>query len=108
MHQRILSCLLATILTAAPVVARPQAHQAGKSAATASQTVLLNKLPVSLRSRGEALLKQTDERERARLADDFAKAEMIPAREFLLALLEQESSARVRTVIIERIGWNPL
>src|SRR5687768_13726340 len=68
-----------------------------------AQTIL-DKLPPALRQRGELILEQADAPKRARLADDLARSEGRAARDFLLALVEQEPSAQVRLAVLDRLG----
>jgi len=58
----------------------------------------LAKVPPALRERAVAALQTTDEAQRVLLVRDLA-----PATDFLLALLEQEPSARVRREIVTRL-----
>jgi len=64
----------------------------------------LDKLPPALREQGQAILKQTDERERARLAGDLARKDAAGAMEFLLAVLAADPAHRVRSAIVDRMG----
>jgi len=61
-------------------------------------------LPAALREQGQAIVNQTNERERARLAGDLARKDPAGAMNFLLKLLSTDSSPQVRTAIIDRIG----
>jgi len=72
--------------------------------AQAAADARLDKLPPALREQGRAILNQTDERERARLAGELARRDAAGAMEFLLAVLASDSSARVRTAIVDRLG----
>lgn len=72
-------------------------------AANSRQTIL-DKLPNQLRDRGAELLGQADQKARARLADDLARTNPSETMEFLLALLEAESSPLVRQRIVDRLG----
>jgi tartrate-resistant acid phosphatase type 5 len=82
------------------LAARPATPQA----AAAPADTRLDSLPPALRDKGRALLKASDEKERARLAEDLARTDAAGAREFLLSVLESDSSARVRSAIINRLG----
>ncbi len=64
----------------------------------------LDKLPVRLRERGRLLLGEGDGRRRADLADELAREEPADVMEFLLALLDADSSALVRRAIVSRLG----
>jgi len=64
----------------------------------------LSKLPPALRERGLALLNESGEKERARLADDLAKENADSVIDFLLSVLKLEPSATVRSAIIDRLG----
>jgi hypothetical protein len=59
---------------------------------------------MDLRRRGEAVLEQADVRKRAALADELARSHAEAARDFLLALVEQEQSALVRRRVLDRLG----
>ncbi len=65
---------------------------------------ILDKLPAELRPQGEAILEQADAPQRAKLADALARTHGRAARDFLLALVEQEPSAQVRQAVLDRLG----
>jgi hypothetical protein len=65
---------------------------------------ILDRLPAEIRSRGEAILEQADAKKRAALADQLARSHAKAARDFLLALVEQEQSAVVRRTVLDRLG----
>ena len=67
----------------------------------------LTKLPPALQERGQALLAQSDEKERARLAGDLARREPAAAMEFLVAVLATDPSPQVRSMIVDRLGRRP-
>ncbi len=70
--------------------------------ASAQSNNLVTKLPANLREKGQAILAEADDKKRAPLVDELAKQEA--ANEFCLALLESDSAAAVRRVIINRLG----
>jgi tartrate-resistant acid phosphatase type 5 len=70
----------------------------------ATDDTSLNKLPPTLREQGQKLLKESSEKERARLAGDLARKDAAGAMEFLLALLTADASTQVRTAIVDRLG----
>ncbi|MDQ3688044.1 MAG: HEAT repeat domain-containing protein, partial [Acidobacteriota bacterium] len=72
--------------------------------ATSPSDARLSKLPPALRERGLALLNESGEKERARLADDLAKEKADSVMDFLLSVLKLEPSATVRSAIIDRLG----
>ena len=78
-------------------------NQSQSAAPAASQVDLAGKLPPALREQGLALLNQSDERQRARLARDLANKDAA-AMAFLLAVLETDPSSQVRSAIIDRLG----
>lgn len=65
---------------------------------------ILDRLPADIRQRGEAILEQADAKRRAALADALARSHAKGARDFLLALVEQEQSALVRRTVLDRLG----
>ena len=97
-----LVCLLLAMLAATSAWSLQAAVLQG-TAARSSQTIL-DKLPSQLRERGAELLGQEDQKKRARLADDLARVNPAATMEFLLALLEVESSPQVRQRIVDRLG----
>lgn len=100
-----LAPLLAAILLLYPATnpgrqvftARPPADLA------AAPGELLGELPPSLRAAGSALLNEADERDRARLVGALAEGHAADSTDFLIALLERESSVVVRTEIVKRL-----
>ena len=64
----------------------------------------LEKLPAAHREAGQAILNQADERQRAQLAGDLIRKDAAGSMEFMLALLTSDPSARVRTMIVDRLG----
>ncbi|MCI0622017.1 MAG: metallophosphoesterase [Acidobacteria bacterium] len=65
---------------------------------------LLGKLAPQLRDRGAELLNQSDEKSRARLAGNLARIDPAATMEFLLAVLDTETSPLVRQRIVDRLG----
>jgi tartrate-resistant acid phosphatase type 5 len=78
-------------------------------AAQAAQTQVqaeLAKLAPALAGPAKAILAETDERKRAKLAGALAKADPAAVTEFLLAVLSAEQSVTVRLSIVESLGKN--
>jgi predicted phosphodiesterase len=77
-----------------------------QTATTQSQSTdtQLTKLPAALREQGQAILKERDERQRARLAGELARRNSSQAVEFLLEILATDASPQVRFAIIDRLG----
>ena len=67
----------------------------------------LSKLPPTLRDQGLALLTQSDNKLRARLADDLARKDPEAAMDFLLSVLEADPSPEVRAAVVDRLGRYP-
>lgn len=70
----------------------------------AADDARLNKLPPALREQGQAIIKESNEKERARLAGDLARKDAAGAMEFLLAVLATDPSTQVRSIIVDRLG----
>ncbi|HEX4949916.1 MAG TPA: metallophosphoesterase [Blastocatellia bacterium] len=68
---------------------------------------LVNKLPTTLRERGQAILNALDEKQRTQLTDDLARQEPVAVMEFLIGLLDSDPAAPVRRSIITRLGNRP-
>ena len=66
----------------------------------------LEKLSPELRDKAQALVNEADEIKRLRLATDMARRNAAEAMDFLIALLNTESSARVRYAIVDNLGSN--
>ncbi|MFN0087870.1 MAG: metallophosphoesterase [Blastocatellia bacterium] len=96
MHIRLMALVLAGILCGAAQTGRGQTATAGDAR--------LEKLPPALREQGLTVLTRTDEIQRARLAGDLTRNHAADAMEFLLAMLADDPSARVRTAIVDRLG----
>jgi tartrate-resistant acid phosphatase type 5 len=64
---------------------------------------LVAKLPADLRGDGALLLNESVEIKRALLADTLGKKDPTGTRDFLLKVLETETSARVRRAILDRV-----
>jgi tartrate-resistant acid phosphatase type 5 len=75
--------------------------------AIAARQAILDKLHSQFRERGTELLGQSDEKIRARLADDLARLDPVATMEFLLAVLETDASPLVRQRIVDRLGRHP-
>jgi tartrate-resistant acid phosphatase type 5 len=99
MRIRLMALLLCAVLCGVAFVGYRQ-----MVTAQAQADARLEKLPPALRESGQAILSQTDEKQRARLAGDLVRKDAAGAMEFLLALLASESSAQVRTAIVDRLG----
>ena len=65
---------------------------------------LLAELPPALRAAGSTLLGETDERGRARLAEELAAEHPADSLDFLIALLEREKSAVVRASVVRGLS----
>lgn len=101
--------LLALLLSAALLTASPCQFKAATTAqAQATNETRLNQLPPALRERGKVVLNQTDERERARLVGDLIRQDATGALAFLLDLLANDPAVAVRTIIVDRLGRQPL
>lgn len=72
-----------------------------------SGTGFIDQLPARLAEEGRALLSETSEKVRARLADDLGRKEPEDARSFLLAVLPHEKAAQVRRAILDRLARKP-
>ena len=70
----------------------------------AASSVLLSELPLALREAGAVVLDETDEGDRAKLAGELAEEWPADSMDFLIALLDRESSAAVRAEIVNRLG----
>jgi len=81
--------------------------QAQTASAPAKDDARLSVLPPALRPQGLALLNQTDDVQRAELADKLAKRQPAESMDFLLAVLEADSSDKVRAAILDRLGKHP-
>ncbi len=77
------------------------------SAPAGGQDGLAGKLPPALRARGQALLNEKNDQERADLAENLGEEEPVAALEFLVALLESDPAAAVRDAIIDQLGDAP-
>src|SRR6185369_9005258 len=101
MHVRLMTPLLSAILCGALSFNFCQTAISQTQPTAASS---LNKLPPALRPQGQALINQSGERERARLAEELARKDAAGAMEFLLAVLATDSSHKVRSAIVDRLG----
>ena len=100
----LIGCLLLPALSLPQrnsLAARPQATSARPSQG------LLDKLAPQLQDRGAELLNQSDEKRRAKLADDLARLDPAATMEFFLGVLDTESSPIVRLRIVDRLGRHP-
>ena len=76
----------------------------GPQAAIQVDASKLSTLKAELRAKGEELVAQNDEGQRARLASELSRADAAGAMEFLLAVLSADPSARVRYAIVDNLG----
>jgi tartrate-resistant acid phosphatase type 5 len=100
MHHRFLATLFSILLLTFIVY--------GQTPTTPSQqnfSTYLEKLSPELRDKAQTLLTETDETKRVRLATELAR-QPLATLDFLLALLNTESSARVRYAIVDNLGRN--
>lgn len=100
MHPRFLASVFSVLLLAFIVY--------GQTPTTSSQqsySSYLEKLSPELRDKAQILLTETDETKRVRLATELAR-QPLSTLDFLLALLNAESSARVRYTIVDNLGRN--
>jgi predicted phosphodiesterase len=101
MRVRLMALLLGAALCGAlPFNYDQTATAQGQSAAQTQ----LNQLPAALREQGQAILKERDERQRARLAGELARRNLPEVIEFLLAVLATDTSPQVRSAIVDRLG----
>ena len=107
-NARLVSLLLAVLLL--PITAFSQ-HSLSSTNVPRTAVVydevtakLLAELPPGLRGSGSALLGETDERGRARLAENLAEDHPIDSMDFLIALLDREKSAIVRAEIVNQLS----
>ncbi|MDX2030838.1 MAG: metallophosphoesterase [Blastocatellia bacterium] len=96
MRTRLLALLLFCALT--PI---------GYGQTATAADVRLEKLPAALREQGLSILNQADEQQRAQLAGALIRRDATGSMEFMLALLAADSSARVRVMIVDRLGRLP-
>jgi tartrate-resistant acid phosphatase type 5 len=100
MHHRFLATLFSILLLTFIVY--------GQTPTTPSQqnfSAYLEKLSPELRDKAQTLLTETDETKRVRLATELSR-QPLATLDFLLALLNTESSARVRYAIVDNLGRN--
>src|SRR5262245_22767955 len=101
MRIRLMVLLLGVILCAISLSGYERLATAQEQATANTQ---LDKLPPALRQQGQAILSQSNEGERARLAADLARKDAAAVMEFLLAVLAADPSPQVRIAIIDRLG----
>lgn len=104
MRIRFLALLCGALLAAAQLAVTETfvtAQTQGQAPATDAR---LNQLPPALREAGQAILAQTNERERARLVGELIRKDAQGARAFLLDLLANDPAVPVRTMIVDRLG----
>jgi len=90
---RILTLLAAWVLFSSGGIAQDQAGDPR-----------LAKLPAVLRDSGQAVLGETDEGKRAALVVQLIRKDTAGALQFVLGVLEEDPSARVRHLIVDRVG----
>ncbi len=105
MLTRFLATVLSVLLSAFIVCGQTST---GTSAANPQQNFssYLEKLTPELRDKAQALLNETDEIIRMRLSTEMARRNAAETMDFLIALLNTESSARVRYAIVDNLGHN--
>jgi tartrate-resistant acid phosphatase type 5 len=98
MHKRFVAAVFSVFLLGFTVCGQT-------STATAQQNLspYLEKLSPQLRDKAQALLTETEELKRIRLATELAR-QPLATLDFLLALLNSEPSAKVRYAIIDNLG----
>ena len=101
MRVRLMALLLGAVLCGTLSFNYGQTATAQGQSAAETQ---LNKLPSALREQGQAILKERDERQRARLAGELARRNSAEMIEFLLAVLATDASPQVRSAIVDRMG----
>lgn len=102
MPKRFFSVLLSVLLLS--FIACGQTST-GAAAGQRNYSSYLEKLPPELRDKAQTLLNESEEIRRIRLATELAR-QPLATTEFLLALLNGESSAKVRYAIIDNLGRN--
>jgi tartrate-resistant acid phosphatase type 5 len=98
MHQRFVASVFSIFLLGFAVW--------GQTPATATQqnfAPYLEKFSPEVREKAQALLTETEELKRIRLATELARLPMVTS-DFLLALLNSEASAKVRYAIVDNLG----
>lgn len=101
MRVRLMALLMGAVLCGALPFNYNKTVTAQNQSVTEAQ---LNKLPAALREQGQAILKERDERQRARLAGELARKNAAQAMDFLLAVLASDTSPQVRHAIVDRLG----
>ena len=96
--------LLALLLASNGGVAAPSAPGAPGAE---SKPTLVTLLPAELRPEGMAIVAESSEEQRAGLARHFAEAHPRQAERFLLAVCDRDTSAQVRSAILDTLGRNP-
>ena len=74
------------------------------TAAVQVDATKLSTLKTELRLKGQELIAQSDEGQRARLAVELIRTDAAGAAEFLLAVLSADPSAKVRYAIVDNLG----
>src|SRR5262245_50918668 len=109
MAKRFLSIGLCLFLFAATIFGQT-ATPAAQTAAQQKLVEQANQLPQELRERALVLVNDTSEIQRARAASDLARRNQEPVIDFVIAVLNSDASARVRTAIVDsfsRLLTNP-
>ena len=99
----IVFALLIAFFAASPDWMRPTSAQQKEAADDAR----LSKLPPAQQQRGRALLNEADANKRAALLTALSKKNPAPVADFLLSLLETDSSDLVRRAVVNVIGALP-
>lgn len=107
MQRRANSVLVAAILCSAFLIQVETARLQSNTGVVNQSIAELKNLPPALRERALALLKQSDENERVKIVQDLVRMDVAGATDFLLEVLERDSSPKVRYAIINRVGRRP-
>ena len=92
-------CAIALLIASAAA----NAQSPGSAVSVSAGESRIGTLPAALQEEGRALLLEQDEKARAIKADTLGKKDPAGTRDFLLAVLESEPSARVRRAILDRV-----
>ncbi len=104
MRKLTISLLLTATLCVSPYGAFSQTREEAHPSTVKRDDPRVSSLPAPLRERGLTLLREADEKGRAGLAADLAAEHPVGAMDFLLAVLERDSSGVVRRVVVDRLG----
>jgi 3',5'-cyclic AMP phosphodiesterase CpdA len=104
MRLRLAPALAAALLVYTPADSGAQAPVARQATGADAAVELLGGLPPALRDAGSAVVGVADERVRAKLVGELAGERPADSMDFLISLLEVESSPGVRAEIVDRLG----